>query len=243
MEQELKIVGKYRKWWQLHNKCVMVGLMAVILVILVGWIADRLTENSRYLSTASTVVSIALSLVVIGYAVAQNVRSEINADKLGRLIESLGQRLYRVEEGITKIENQTATQISRQDSNDITTKAEEQREEVFFNLVTTSNTCRLFAYFLLRSNILGKPLHIDMFLSIVEPLVKMPVPELRKYVHGILQGMACFLTSFLKIEEQSTIQLVKLPRNFKNHVEAQIELVRYINPDYANCFGQIHNLS
>lgn len=242
MEQELKIVGKYRKWWQLHNKCVMVGLVAVSLAILTGWIADRLTENSRYLSTASTVVSIALSLVVIGYAVAQNVRSEINADKLGRLIESLGQRLYRVEEGITKIENQTATQISIQDTNDITTDAKEERDEVFFSLVTTSNTCRLFAYFLLRSHILGKPLRIELFLSIVEPLVKMSTPELRKYVHGILQGMACFLTSFLKVEEQSTVQLVKLPRNFKDHVEAQIELVKQISLEYGKCFARIYNI-
>ena len=73
-----KITGireRIKKWWQSYNLWVFVAL--VFLFVLICWIADHANSSYRYLNTASIVVSIVLSLVVIGYALAQNIKADI----------------------------------------------------------------------------------------------------------------------------------------------------------------------
>ncbi len=79
-------------------------------------------------------------------------------------------------------------------------------------------------------------------MPIVDPLVKMPTPELKTYVYGILHGMGCCLAGFLKIEEESNVQLSELPRNFADHVKKQAAFLRKLSPNYAKCLDQIDNI-
>lgn len=112
MEKEPKILEKLSKWWQLRNKCFVVFLALILLFVIIGWFADRFANSYRYLGTASVLLSIVLSLVVVGYTLAQNVISHINADRIRRLIERLEQRILRVGEQVSKILIQQATQVT-----------------------------------------------------------------------------------------------------------------------------------
>lgn len=243
MKQEHKILNKFNRIWQLHNKCVMIGLVFISLVIITGWIADRLTDSSRYLSTASIVVSIALSLVVIGYTLTQNVRAEINADRVGRLFERVEEGIYRLEKDVSILGEKFMQVSTKEDEETITDTAKQVgKGQVFFSLKLTSDISRLFAYFLLQSNTLKRPLPIEQFVLIADPIVKMSTTELKSFVYGILHGMACCLEGFLRIEEQTHVQLSKLPNNFKQHLEVVTAWMKDRNPDLADCLSKINNI-
>lgn len=246
MEKKLKIWDRADKWWQLHNKWVFVALILVFVII--GWLADRSTNSYRYLGTASVVLSIVLSLVVIGYTLAQNVIAHINSDKMGRLIEKLDQRIDLVRQDVRgikdKILNEPYTQVSPK--KDLETISEEAiqvgKDEVFFSLLATSNISRLFAHFLLKSHSANKFLRVQQFVTIVDPLVKMSTAELESHVYGILHGMSCCLKEFLAIENQTSVRLLKLPGNFEQHLKIVALWMKKRNARLAECLSQIDNI-
>lgn len=244
-EQKLGISDRFREFWQLHWKCVMVGLAFIIVVIITGWVADRVTDSSRYLSTASIVLSIALSLVVIGYTVFQNVIAAINADRMERLVERVEGKIEHVGENVnTLIGTQENLQVSTQRDEDTTSQSatEVGKGEVYFSLFSTSPLSILFAYFLLRSHELGKPLSIEFLKPILTPLVKMSNDQLHSYIYGVLHGMICCLKDFVLLPDQSHVQLVKLPTNFREHLEVVKKGTIDMSPELAAYFKQIDHI-
>ena len=240
MTEEPKTVKKLREFWLSHNKCVIVGMAGLCLLFLIGWIADRSTDSSRYLGTASTVLSIVLSLVVIGYTLVQNVATELTSDRIGRLLERLEQRMLRIGEDVGKILGQEAMRIHAKGS-DVPTEV--GKNEVYFSLLNTSDIARLFACFLLRSHKLRKHLHMDQFVAAVDPLVKMSTAELSSHAYGMLHGMVCCLKGFLSIEDQSMVQLVTLPTNFEDHVAAIALWMKERDPGLAECIKVIAGIT
>lgn len=243
-EQKLGIRNKFREFWQLHNKCVMVGLAFIIVVIITGWVADTVTNSSRYLSTASIVLSIALSLVVIGYTVFQNVIAVINADRVERLVERVEAKVEHVGEGVDSLVTQKNMQVSTQrDEGSISQPIiEVGKGEVYFSLLVTSPLSILFAHFLLRSHELKKPLSIELFLPILKSLVKMSNDELHSYIYGVLHGMICCLKDFVFLPDQSHVQLFKLPTNFREHLKAVKGGTIERSPELAAYFKQIDHI-
>jgi len=244
MDKQDKVFESVKKWWGLHNKCVVFVLALILVFAIGGWIADRMTDSYRYLGTASIVVSIALSLAVIGYTLAQNVIAHTNAERIRGLIERLEQRVLRVGEDVKNALSQNSTQVTRQeDKRGISRDVKEVgKGDVFFSLKTTSNITRLFAFFLLKSYDEAKPLPVEKFVRIVDPVVKMSTGELSSHVYGMLHGMFCCLKDFLIVEEQTRVQLKTLPKNFREHLGITRSWMIKGNPPMEQCLSQIENM-
>jgi hypothetical protein len=213
---------KVKKWWLLHYKCVFVLLIFIIIVLLIGWIADRVSNSSKYLSVASVVVSIVLSIVVIGYTVLQGIVACGNADRIERLLERLGEKVEAIHEKVDKITdfNKTSEMSVGTDDQTAASVKEVGKGDLFLSLEATSNLTRMFALYLLRSHRLDNFLPVEGFVEIVTPLAKMPQTELSSYVYGIVHGMACGLKGLLQIREESDVYLCKCPSGFESHLSA-----------------------
>ncbi len=231
------------KWWQSYNLWVFVALVFLFVIIL--WIADHENGNYRHLNTASIVVSIVLSLVVIGYALAQNIKADIAQDRMERLVERVEDRIQVVGKGVDEVKdavlNNAAAQVETKEAQ--TNVGDDNRYigkgEAYLSFLSTSDIARLFAYFLLRSNTLGKALSIDQFTPIVYPLFKMPTSEVNTYVLGILQGMICGLEGYLYITEQKNVYLKKLPENYEQQIKI---LISWMKDRYTDIEGYLNKI-
>lgn len=235
------------KWWQSYNLWVFVAL--IFMFIIVGWVAEHRSGAYRCLGIAATLLSIVLSIIVIVYAMAQNIKADIAQDRMERLVERVEDRIQVVGKDVRHIKDNVSNNPSMQ-VNDAggqdkanTNIREVGIGKVYFSVLSTSDIARLFAYFLLKSNKLDKPLSINQFALIVDRGLTMPTSEVKTYVLGIVQGMACGLEGYLDIMEQKNVHLKKLPEHFEHHVKISTSWMNERNSSLAEFLREIDNIA
>jgi hypothetical protein len=138
----------------------------------------------------------------------------------------------------------SGTKVTLEDEKDISDDTKEVgKGEVFFSLMFTSDISRLFAHFLLKSYSAKHPIAIEKFVAIVDPLVKMSTEQLSSHVYGIMHGMACCLKDFLIIEDQTSVRLEMLPKDFERHLKVVASWMKERNKDLEVCLKQIDNIT